>query len=326
LEQLSSLAGGVADAFNKGSDLLAKMTGVRLSESTVQRTTEAVGERIAAKLEAGKTFGAKKPWEWYRDAMGRTVGYLGLDATGVPQQGPGGCEADHRMAYVGMVYNPLPDRERVFEHLPKPGATMQARYVSGLYSLEKMGPLLRRQAGQVGLDDVEVWIALTDGGNGLESFMETNFPQVEAVIIDYWHASQYVAKLATALHPNEGVEAAAQGRGRLDVVGCVGGSGVAEAACRLPRDSGRGTGLLPQSGASHGISRVRGERLVHRVRCRGERLQDGRLQSPQGRGYALERTRRSCGLPGPCFIPKRTGPVGILLATGVLRACVQQLM
>jgi hypothetical protein len=210
LEQLSSLAGGVADAFNKGSDLLAKMTGVRLSESTVQRTTEAAGERIAAKLEAGKTFGAKKAWEWYRDARGRAVGYLGLDATGVPQQGPGGCEADHRMAYVGMVYNPLPDRERVFENLPKPGTPMQARYVSGLYSLEEMGPLLRRQAGQVGLDDAEVWIALTDGGNGLESFMETNFPRVEAVIIDYWHASQYVAKLAAALHPNDAEAAQAQ--------------------------------------------------------------------------------------------------------------------
>ena len=203
LEQLSSLAGGVADAFNKGSDLLAKMTGVRLSESTVQRTTAAAGERIAAKLEAGKTFGAKTPWEWHRDAQGRTVGYLGLDATGVPQQGPGGTEADHRMAYVGMVYNPLPNRERVFEGLPKPGATMQARYVSGLYPLEKMGPLLRRQAGQVGLDHAEVWIALTDGGSGLEPFMETNFPRVEAVIVDYWHASEYVAKLASALHPGD---------------------------------------------------------------------------------------------------------------------------
>lgn len=203
LEQLTALTGGVADAFHKGKDLLAKTTGVRLSESTVQRTTEAVGERIATKLGAGKTFGAKKPWEWYRDAQGRTVGYLGLDATGVPQQGPGGIEADHRMAYVGMVYNPLPDRERVFEGLPKPGATMQARYVCGLYPLAEMGPLMRRQAGQVGLDQAETWIALTDGGNGLESFMETNFPQVEAVIVDYWHASQYVAKLATALHPTD---------------------------------------------------------------------------------------------------------------------------
>jgi hypothetical protein len=62
---------------------------------------------------------------------------------------------------------------------------------------------LRRQAGQVGLDDAEVWIALTHGGNGLEAFMETNFPRVEAVIVDYWHASEYVAKLASALHPGD---------------------------------------------------------------------------------------------------------------------------
>ena len=132
LEQLTALTGGVADSFEKGGDLLAKTTGVRLCESTVQRTTELVGERIAAKLGAGKTFGAKTPWDWSRDAQGRTVGYLGLDATGVPQQGPGGAEADHRMAYGGMVYNPLPDRERVFAGLPKAGATRAARYVSGL--------------------------------------------------------------------------------------------------------------------------------------------------------------------------------------------------
>ena len=210
LEQLTALTGSVADSFEKGSDLLAKTTGVRLCESTVERTTETVGERIAAKLGAGKTFGAKKPWDWYRDAQGRTVGYLGLDATGVPQQGPGGAEADHRMAYVGMVYNPLPDRERVFEGLPKPGETMKARYVSGLYPLAEMGPLLRRQAGQVGLDDAEVWIALTDGGSGLEPFMEANFPRVEAVIVDYWHASEYAAKLASALHPDDAERAQVQ--------------------------------------------------------------------------------------------------------------------
>ena len=110
LEQLASLAGAVADAFDKGSDLLAKMSGVRLSESTVQRTTEAAGERIAAKLEAGKTFGAKKPWEWYRDAMGAHGGLSRPRRDGRSAAGPGGGEADHRMAYVGMVYNPLPDR------------------------------------------------------------------------------------------------------------------------------------------------------------------------------------------------------------------------
>ena len=200
LEQLTALTGAVADSFEKGGDLLEKTTGVGLSESTVQRTTESVGERIAKKIKVGETFGAKTRWNWHGDARGQKVAYVGLDATGVPQQGEHGEKVEGRMAYLGIIYNPRPDPERVFEDLPRPGEPMKARYVSGLYSLADMGPLLRQQGGQVGMDNADLWIALTDGGNGLESFMEVNFPRVEAVIIDFWHASEYVAKLAQALH------------------------------------------------------------------------------------------------------------------------------
>ncbi len=42
--------------------------------------------------------------------------------------------------------------------------------------------------------------------------MEVNFPRVEAVIVDFWHASQYVAKLAAALHPADAEAAQAQTR------------------------------------------------------------------------------------------------------------------
>jgi len=203
VEQLTTLAGGVADSFERGADLLAEMTGLRQSESTVQQTAEAAGRRIAASFSKGNGFGQSAQWSWFPDAGGATVGYVSLDATGVRQQAKGGEKADGRMAYVGMVFNPLPDRERVFEALPKPGEAMKARYVSGLYALEEMGPLLRLQAGQVGLDKAETWIALSDGGNGLENFLETNFPRVEAVILDFFHAMEYLGKLAKALHPND---------------------------------------------------------------------------------------------------------------------------
>ena len=130
---------------------------------------------MAEAFAQGQTFGAGQSWEWYLDALGRRVAYASIDATGVPQQGPHGEKADGRMAYVGMIFNPLPDSERVFEGLPKPGARMQARYVSGLYPLAEMGPLLRRQAAQVGMDRADIWIGLTDGGSGLESFMRQIF-------------------------------------------------------------------------------------------------------------------------------------------------------
>ena len=200
----------MADSFGKGADLLTETAGIRLGESTVQRTTEAAGERLAGHLRKGRTFGGKPSWDWFPDANGRTVGYIEIDATGVRQQGPNGVRAEGRMAYVGMIADPLPDRERVFAGLPKPGESMRARYVSGLYPLAEMGPLLRRQGAQVGLDRADVWVAIADGGAGLEDFVRANFPRVEAVILDFYHAAEHLATLARALHPADEVAAAEQ--------------------------------------------------------------------------------------------------------------------
>lgn len=201
---MATLCGAVADSFEKGTDLLHQTAGLRLGESTVQRTTEAVGQRIADHLADGrKGFGGKQPWDWFRDATNRTVGYIAIDATGVRQQGSHGESADGRMAYVGMIFNPLPDADRGSPSVAKPGEAMRARYISGLYPLAEMGPLLRKQGAQVGLDDAEVWVAISDGGSGLEDFLERNFPRVDAVILDFYHASEYVAKLAKGLHPSD---------------------------------------------------------------------------------------------------------------------------
>jgi hypothetical protein len=210
VDRLTTLCGGVADSFEKGTELLKETAGIRLSEATVQRTTEAAGERIAAMLTKGRTFGGKQPWNWFRDALGQTVGYIGIDATGVRQQGPHGEAADGRMAYVGMIFNPFPDEQRVFEGLPKSGEVMRARYVSGLYPLAEMGPLLRKQGAQVGLDQAEVWVAISDGGAGLEDFLRENFPKVQAVILDFYHAAEHLAKLTKALHPSDEEKALAQ--------------------------------------------------------------------------------------------------------------------
>src|SRR5947209_3945448 len=50
--------GGSLDAFGKVAEwTLRKLSGLRLSESTVQRTTESAGERLGKQLEEGKVFG-----------------------------------------------------------------------------------------------------------------------------------------------------------------------------------------------------------------------------------------------------------------------------
>jgi hypothetical protein len=78
--------------------------------------------------------------------------------------------------------------------------------------LAELGPPLRRQGAQVGMDRADLWIALTDGGNGLEDFVRGNFPRVEVVILDFWPAAEYLADLAKALHPQDEEKARSQGQ------------------------------------------------------------------------------------------------------------------
>ena len=200
----------MADRFGKGAERLTEAAGIRLGESTVPRTTEATGERLADHLRKGRTFGGKPSWEWFRDATGRTVGYLEIDATGVRPPGPKGVRTEGRVAYVGLIANPLPDRERVFAGLPKPGVSMRARYASGRYPLAEMGRLLRRQGAQVGPDRADVPVAIADGGAGLEDVVRANVPRVEGVILDFDHAAEHLAARARAWHPTD--EAAAAGQ------------------------------------------------------------------------------------------------------------------
>jgi hypothetical protein len=208
LERVATLAGTVADSFEKGAELLEEMAGARLGESTVARTTEDAGGRLADAVGAGTAFGPAVAWPWHKDYDGRRCAYVELDATGVRQQAPGGGPAEGRMAYVGMVCNPTPEWPWSDER-PTP---MQARYLAGLYPLEDFGPLLRRPAGQVGMDRADRWIGLSDGGNGLEARLEENFPRVEVIILDFFHPAERLTGLARLLHPQDEAHAEDQAR------------------------------------------------------------------------------------------------------------------
>jgi hypothetical protein len=211
LERLAALAGAVADSFERGAELLEEMGGIRLGESTVEDTTEDAGRRLAEAWQRGQTLGPKEDWCWHPDAKGRLVAYVSGDATGVRQQAQGGGKAEGRMANVGMIYNPAPE---ALGSPPAPGAPrprLQARYIAGLYPLAEMGPLLRRQGAQVGMDRADLGVALTDGGSGLEDLMRVNFGRPDVVVIlDFWHAAEYLGDLAKALHPKDAEAAQAQ--------------------------------------------------------------------------------------------------------------------
>lgn len=188
---------GVQTSFAQSAEVtLQKLCGLRLSESTVERVTEAAGARLATLLAEKVTWGESKPWAWQRDARGQSCAYVSLDATGVRQQGEKGSKAEGRMAYVGMLYNPRSEHD---ERLPE---RHQVRYLAGFYGLDELGLQLRRQAAQVGWDDAGQQIALSDGGNGLEEFFRKNFPRAEC-ILDFWHASEHLTELGLALCPDD---------------------------------------------------------------------------------------------------------------------------
>jgi len=194
--EVASIA-GVQTSFAQSAEVtLQKLCGLRLSESTVQRVTEAAGERLSQLQTQKVKLGPDRLWSWQRDARDKTCAYVGLDATGVRQQGAGGAKAEGRMAYVATLYNPRSEHD---QRKPEPH---QVRFLAGFYGLDELGLQLRRQAGQVGWDQAEQQIALSDGGSGLENFFRKNFPRAEC-IIDFWHAKEYLVELGQALWPDD---------------------------------------------------------------------------------------------------------------------------
>lgn len=230
-ERVAGLVGLICNGFEEAAEkVLPEACGLRLAESTVQRITEDAGQRMKELHEEGHTLGERQDFKWHTDAQGRTCAYFSVDATGVRQQAEDGGPAEGRMPYVAAIYNPVPEKpdKAKSEPLPTPGyepveetaapATalpdaaepqrprprMQARYVAGLLSLAALGLILRKQAAQVGMEKAEQWIGLSDGGNGLENFLQQNFNRPNmAVILDFWHPSGYLEVLAGALYDDE---------------------------------------------------------------------------------------------------------------------------
>jgi hypothetical protein len=124
---------------------------------------------------------------------------------------------------VAALYNPAPEPPPAAAaappasgpgNAPPPRRRMPARYVAGRFSRAGLGLLLRRQAAQVGMGRADSWIALSDGGSGLEEFARTNFARPDLVVIlDFYHPPGYPERLAAALGRSaEGPRQALAGR------------------------------------------------------------------------------------------------------------------
>lgn len=206
--QVVCLAGATHSFAESAERVLECLAGLRQSESTVERVCEAVGTTVGARQATGETFGGAAAWSWHKDAEGKSCAVVSADATGVPQQGPGGHSAEGRMVYVGMIYNPVPQERERWANPAGRRPEFQARYVTSLTGgLHGLATPLRAQGGQVGMDAAERWLAISDGGSGLEDFLRVNFPRVEEVILDFFHVAERLHDFAKAYLPSDADEA-----------------------------------------------------------------------------------------------------------------------
>jgi hypothetical protein len=198
--EVLTLAGTLEPFAETGDTLLPRLSGISVSASTVQRTTEEVGADVARRRAAGEIFGNEAPWKWHTDAQGQQVGYVSLDATGVLQQGPDGKKAEGRMAWVGAVFNPAPPcRQKKKKRRRRDHRLQQVRYVSGLLSLPEVGTQLRNECLAAGIGQANVVIALTDGGNGLEECLLQTLAGLATqvvFILDFFHVVEHLREFA----------------------------------------------------------------------------------------------------------------------------------
>ncbi len=105
------------------------------------------------------------------------MAYLFADSTGVGMQGPGGTAAEGRRANVAAIANPVPaERARWAEPRRQEPPPWQARYLAAWRLWPALAEALRRPGGQVGMDQTQRWVALSDGASGREDYLEKTFP------------------------------------------------------------------------------------------------------------------------------------------------------
>jgi hypothetical protein len=189
LMPLVCLAGTLLPFADAAEDILKRFAGVRLSTSTVLRSTEAAGERLRAQQKEGRMvrpLQAEPKWTAARQAD-QPAAYVGLDAFSVPMQGILAGKAEHRMMYTALFYTP--QKENV-------------RYLVD-FELDALAEQVRFQAQALGIAQVGDLIAVTDGGNGLEEALQRHLAEDLTTILDWYHAAEHVCDFAKAWHAQD---------------------------------------------------------------------------------------------------------------------------
>jgi hypothetical protein len=189
LMPLVCLAGILLPFADAAEDVLQRFAGVRLSASTVLRSTEGEGERLRAQQKEGRMVEPTQPelaWTAPREE-GQPAAYVGLDAFSVPMQGIGASKAEQRMLYTALLYTPGKEHTRYLVD----------------FELDALAQQIRFQARALGITQVSDLIAVTDGGNGLEEALQRHLAEDLQTILDWYHAAEHLCDFAKVWHVHD---------------------------------------------------------------------------------------------------------------------------
>lgn len=95
---------------------------------------------------------------------------------------------------------------------------------------EALGRLMRREAGKIKLDQADEKLSVSDGAGWIRKQLQTRLPMLDAMILDYYHLAEHVAKAARVCFGDGSERALAW---RKEVLGSVWEEGPAAMLVRI---------------------------------------------------------------------------------------------
>ena len=233
LDELLALLGATQDSFADASAVLERLTLLHVSPNSVRDASEERGATLVAHQAQG---------------VARTMGHHVAPPS--PHVAPkrlsitmdGVLAHLHERGWselkVGCCYqtDSRPERKRP-EHLEIRAHSLS--YVSALLEAERFGEHLWNEAARCGVMEAEEVVVVGDGAHWIWNIVQTHFPQATQVL-DWYHASGYVWKAATAIWDEESENRSGWAKQQLDRLwdGKVG-----EVLKELEKHAGAGEGV-----------------------------------------------------------------------------------
>jgi len=195
-QRLAALAGG-SWSFDIASDRLYELCGIRLSDETIRKVTEAVGDQARQWLLTSDV-----PVEAMQASPGNAEFYT--DGTSVNTR-EGWREMRLSVWAKRPAGEPATPAEWATRSLPKP----TARWIcAGIDTSDTLGPLWSKMAERIGATDGRGVSVLADGAKWIWKNVAEYLPRSECVV-DVFHVSEHLHACGRSLHGDH-TEAARQ--------------------------------------------------------------------------------------------------------------------